>query len=396
MGRIHSAGRLPARDLDTVLEWVLVGNGIVDVSENELELWYSPQDRFAVSVRPPGGNWIGPLEPLEFIENQRLADGSFVSIYNELYHPANGANCLSVYLSPFLNPAGIVGIPAGTWTVRLHAREARDGRFHAWIERDDPRRLGRIGQREAWSFPSFFSARSNVDSSSVSSLACGHAVVGVANLDEAGERINISSSQGPTRDGRSKPDVAAPGTEIVAANGFAGPDEPWIAMTGTSMASPYVAGVAGLMLAAEPRLTAAQIGGIMQRTARPLPGADFSWLTDAGFGRIDPAVRCRSDERQPAHGSNAVSGHRRPPGRRPVQASDEAHGLSGSQGRLPPPGGRGRTSDARRWRDAARICRARGTGPVGPAGPQRRRPYRSRLRVAHRPRPHRRDPEASR
>jgi hypothetical protein len=54
------------------------------------------------------------------------------------------------------------------------------------------------------------------------------------------------------------------------------------------MASPFVAGVAGLMLGIEPKLTAAQIEGIIVRTARPLPGARFQWLNDAGFGRIDP------------------------------------------------------------------------------------------------------------
>ena len=32
--------------------------------------------------------------------------------------------------------------------------------------------------------------------------------------------INISSSQGPTRDGRFKPDAAAVGTDVLAANGF--------------------------------------------------------------------------------------------------------------------------------------------------------------------------------
>lgn len=287
-GRIHTSGRLPARDLDTVVDWVVVGNGIVDVSENELELWYGPQDRFAVSLRPPGGSPIGPVEPGEFIENQRLRDGSMISIYNELYHPANGANYLACYLSPFFSAAGNVGVPAGTWQVRLHAREVRDGRYHGWIERDDPRKLGRIGVREAWSFPSFFSEASNVDNTSISSLACGLGVVAVANLDASSERINISSSQGPTRDGRSKPDVAAPGTDIAAAKGFAGPSDPWIGMTGTSMASPYVAGVVALMLAAQPKLTAAQIEGIVQRTSLPLPGGDFAWVNDAGFGRIDP------------------------------------------------------------------------------------------------------------
>lgn len=107
----------------------------------------------------------------------------------------------------------------------------------------------------------------------------------------SGRKINITSSQGPTRDGRQKPDIAAPGTEIVAAKGFAPPSEQWVAMSGTSMASPFVAGVVGLMLAANPRLTSAQVGGIIKRTAKPLPGHDFSWRDDAGSGQLDPE-RC--------------------------------------------------------------------------------------------------------
>jgi subtilisin family serine protease len=289
MGRIHTSGQIPARDLVKDIEWIVVGNGMLDLSENELEIWYGPQDRFAVSVRPPGAEeWIGPVEPQEYIENRQLRDGTFISIYNELYHPANGANYISLYLAPFLSGAGTIGIAAGRWTVRLHGREVRDGRYHGWIERDDPHPLGRVGDKETWRFPSFFSTASNVDDSSVSSLACGNRVISVANLDEAFERINISSSQGPTRDNRNKPDTAAPGTRIIAAKGFAGPDDLWVAMSGTSMASPFVAGVAGLMLAAQPKLTAAQIEGIIIRTARPLPGGSFTWHNGAGFGRIDP------------------------------------------------------------------------------------------------------------
>jgi len=289
MGRIHTSGQIPARNLVKDIEWLVVGNGIADISENELEIWYSPQDRLDVMIRPPNSDqWIGPIEQRQFIENRQLKDGSFISIYNELYHPANGANYISIYLSPLLSKKGIVGVPAGRWTVRLLGREVRDGRYHGWIERDDPRPQGRLGTQQMWRFPSFFSQNSNVDNSSVSSLACGKHVLSVANLDEALERINITSSQGPTRDERNKPDTAAPGTNIVAAKGFAGPDDLWISMSGTSMASPFVAGVAGLMLGMEPKLTSAQIEGIIIRTARPLPGASFKWLNDAGFGRIDP------------------------------------------------------------------------------------------------------------
>jgi subtilisin family serine protease len=288
MGRIHTSGRINAMGLENDIEWTVVGNSIQDVSENELEIWYSPADRFAVSIRPPGQGWIGPIEPRQFIENRQLSDRSFLSVYNELYHPANGANYIGIYLSPYFGQEMVKGVAAGIWTIRLHGREIRDGRYHGWIERDDPRPVGQIGLQEYWQFPSFFTTNSNVDNSSISSMACGHRIVAVANLDEEKEKISITSSQGPTRDGRFKPDVSAPGTDIVAANGFE-PDEndTWIAMSGTSMASPYVAGIVGLMLEKEPNLTAAQIGGIIQRTARPLPGTDYTWRNDAGFGMID-------------------------------------------------------------------------------------------------------------
>jgi subtilisin family serine protease len=289
MGRIHTSGIIPAAGLMRDIEWIVVGNGIADLSENELEVWYSPQDRFAVELKAPGDTrWIGPVEPGEYIENHKLSEGTFISIYNELYAPSNGHNRVSIYLSPFFSPHGLVGVRSGTWMVRMHGREVRDGSYHGWIERDDPRRLGKVGMQEGWSFPSFFSERSNVDSSSVSSLACGHRLISVANLDEENERVHFTSSQGPTRDNRDKPEISAPGKDILAANGFAGSDDPWIKMTGTSMASPYVAGVIGLMLAIEPKLSAAQISGIIRRTSKPLPDANFAWRNDTGFGRINP------------------------------------------------------------------------------------------------------------
>lgn len=283
LGRIHASGRIAAQGLEHDIEWEVIGDRIIDASENELELWYEPQDRFAISIRPPNGEWIGPIGPGEYLENFQMRDRTMLSIYNQLHHAANGSNYISVYLTPFMGDP-VVGIAAGTWLVRLHGQVVRDGRFHAWIERDDPADLG--DGTHYW--PSFFSERSNIDASSVSALACGHRIVSVANLDELGRKAHITSSQGPTRDGRPKPDVAAPGTDIIAANGFGEPDEPWISMTGTSMASPFAAGVVGLMLAAEPRLTAAQVVGILKATAQPLPGGTFEWVNDCGFGIIQP------------------------------------------------------------------------------------------------------------
>jgi subtilisin family serine protease len=290
MGRIHTSGKIEATGLEEDILWNVVGNKVSDVSENELEIWYEPQDRFSVMVKPPGLPWIGPVEPNAFIENEQIDDGSFISIYNDLYNASNGLNYISVYLSPNLR-GKIIPIKAGEWTVRLIGKEVRNGQYHAWIERDDPRPLGAIGEKEAWNFPSFFSLKSNVDNTSISSLACARSVISVGNLDLQRQIVHESSSQGPTRDKRLKPEVIAPGSNITAAKGFAGDDDLWISMTGTSMAAPIVCGVSANMLRANRNLTAAQISGIMIRTSKPLPSLSYSWQNDCGFGVLD-AAKC--------------------------------------------------------------------------------------------------------
>lgn len=283
-GRIHAAGRVAANGLRADLEWNVVGNGIEDISENEIEIWYGAADEFAITLQTPDGDRIGPIEPGEKIENLFLKNRTILSIYNELSDPSNGDNKISVYLSPYFGEQ-VVGVASGSWKVLLTGRVVRNGRFHAWIERDDAQPLD-PKKSALWRLPSFFGEQTYVDNASVSSLACGPRIIGVANVNAEEERINISSSQGPTRDGRLKPDIAAPGTQIVAARGF-DPDQQWMRMTGTSMASPYVTGVAGLMLSVDPTLTAAQINGIIQRTSRPLPNSGYEWRDDAGYGTID-------------------------------------------------------------------------------------------------------------
>ena len=197
-------------------------------------------------------------------------------------------------LSPFYgkirNGVRPVGpIAAGEWRVRLKGTVVRDGRYDAWIERDDPRPAGGPGGRN-WRFPSFFAPGSYTADRMINSLACSERLVAVANVDVPRNMAHVTSSRGPTREGRFKPDIGADGTDVVAAGGF-DRTRRWIAMTGTSMASPYVCGVAALMLGISPRLTSAQIIGIMRTTSSPLAGHDFAWRNDTGFGLIN-AARC--------------------------------------------------------------------------------------------------------
>ena len=74
--------------------------------------------------------------------------------------------------------------------------------------------------------------------------------VGSVNDDHSRE---IYSSRGPTGDGRMKPDVMAPGGAIMSAQANSG--DGYVSYSGTSMATPHVAGVAALMIQANPNVS---------------------------------------------------------------------------------------------------------------------------------------------
>jgi subtilisin family serine protease len=91
------------------------------------------------------------------------------------------------------------------------------------------------------------------------------------------------NSRGPTTDGRIKPDIAAPGVSISAAD--AGTTCSNVSMSGSSMAAPHVAGVAALMLDARSTATTAQIKNCLGATAidKGNTNKDCLW----GWGRVD-------------------------------------------------------------------------------------------------------------
>jgi subtilisin family serine protease len=96
-----------------------------------------------------------------------------------------------------------------------------------------------------------------------------------------GSRASFSS-KGPTYDERLKPDVSAPGANVVSSinsfttnsytsvanTTFNGRTYHFAAFSGTSMSSPAAAGVAALVLEANPELTAYQVKDIIKYTSR--------------------------------------------------------------------------------------------------------------------------------
>jgi minor extracellular serine protease Vpr len=85
--------------------------------------------------------------------------------------------------------------------------------------------------------------------------------------------ITSFSSAGPTDFGHElKPDLAAPGGQILSATLPESVGEPFAVFDGTSMATPHVAGAAALLIARHPDWTPAQIKSALMSTAGPAWG----------------------------------------------------------------------------------------------------------------------------
>ncbi|TFD11145.1 serine protease [Cryobacterium sp. TMT1-2-2] len=104
------------------------------------------------------------------------------------------------------------------------------------------------------------------------------------------------SSRGPvTADGGDllKPDIAAPGVSILADGPNAeGADPTFQFESGTSMASPHIAGLAALILGFRPLATPAEIKSVMMTTAKNTVDATGAPVTDPfaqGAGQVNPS-----------------------------------------------------------------------------------------------------------
>ncbi|PFG41445.1 subtilisin family serine protease [Isoptericola jiangsuensis] len=95
--------------------------------------------------------------------------------------------------------------------------------------------------------------------STVASPACVEGVLTVAAVDADGATAPFSSRGATVGEHRVKPDVAAPGVQVVGAWATSPGGVRYRAMSGTSMASPHVAGAAAMVRQAHPGWTAAQV-----------------------------------------------------------------------------------------------------------------------------------------
>lgn len=110
----------------------------------------------------------------------------------------------------------------------------------------------------------FIAAGNNGVSAQIGTPGSAEDVITVGALDKD-TSIAVYSSQGPTEEGRIKPNIAFVGSDVMSAEANSG--DGYVGFSGTSMATPGAAGVAALMYQANPDLSPFDIRNIMQETA---------------------------------------------------------------------------------------------------------------------------------
>jgi uncharacterized repeat protein (TIGR02543 family) len=122
-------------------------------------------------------------------------------------------------------------------------------------------------------------------------------------IAKQGDELAGFSSTGPVKDWTIKPDVVAPGVDISSTVPFdvwepqAGVSlenrdykYAYELMSGTSMATPHVAGISALILAANPDYTPADVKTALMNTAKDINTDSKTYsVYQVGAGRVDPA-----------------------------------------------------------------------------------------------------------
>ncbi len=291
--RIHIGRAFKPGDLEVVL---------FDVQRTEdlhfvtLTLWHDERDTFDVELITPSGQVL-PLPTGGAVENYQ----SSVLDIETATRPYVWSNSVQIQISLSFKNEKVRTRDLRNWKLRISCRVAVIGRIDGWFHNSgyavfrnhllvEPDRTVGICATGDGCIAVASHVTRNSWSSDVGVMNDGQVVLG---------KISPFSSLGPTRDGRRKPDVSAPGQYVTAAladqSELASSDDRaqvnarLVTIEGTSMAAPAVTGLIALMLQKKGTLDVAQARTILIQSVRSdaHTGPNNTWHPAYGFGKVD-------------------------------------------------------------------------------------------------------------
>jgi subtilisin family serine protease len=275
----HAVGKATS-NTSTTIRWVLPRGA----RRVEVDLWHSGSITFLAKVRTPRGETVtGPTESLGVPSSSGI-----IRIFSQNM-PNGGELWVGVESEEALDESG--------WSLDLtYGKVARPEWWDAWIESDS------CSLETARFLPATGYTISSNGTVEIPGTASGVITVGAyvtknTWITSTGTTVSYSgfplheiaffSSRGPTRDGRTKPEVVAPGAFIASARTRESigsprdPDSYHTVMAGTSMAAPHVAGAIALLLQYDPSLSVEEVKRLLKQSSRQ---DDYTGMLDLGKG----------------------------------------------------------------------------------------------------------------
>ncbi len=277
VGRTHAGGRLREGE-PLALEIAVEGQE----QSLGLELWNNYADEFDVELTAPDGKTtafrFGEGEPVTAFGSAFLysATGKTVNLGSVEVEgfwsaPTVYQNLCELRIS-LTATGGNLGV--GVWKLTLLPKNIVEGSFDIWILR------GQESSNTGFVEPDSFRTLT------IPSTADG--VISVGAYDYGNLQVAAFSGRGTARDsGRMKPDLVAPGVDIVSCS----PGGGYTARSGTSMATPFVTGGAALLLqwgvveGNDPYLYGEKLRAYLLAGATRLPGEKYPNPL-SGWGRL--------------------------------------------------------------------------------------------------------------
>ena len=254
-------------------------------SEISLQLWYPGRSRFSVAVVSPSG------------ASASAATGTgsgFVPSADGVAYIDNASGGTDPNNDDHEALVRITGTsPGARWHVTVHD-DSGGGRFDGWVITN----VGEVvGGDSSSTVDEPGNARNVITVGAFDTKATWPSQLG--DQDDSDEvtvgGLSGFSSQGPTRDGRTKPDIAAPGTWICSALSTSAtsyldlihPDGVHVMHRGTSMAAPHVSGTIALLLEQNPQLTAGELRQLLTAAAKHDAYTGSVPNERWGYGKLD-------------------------------------------------------------------------------------------------------------
>lgn len=236
-------------------------------SKLNLQIWKRYQDKILIEVILPDGRTSGPFigQGTLRVEFEEL---TLLIFYGEPvpYH---------IYQEIYIDfiPRGTY-LPSGLWRIKLTAGRIADGTYNLWLPSG-----GVLNKETGFTFPS------ELRTLTIPSTAAK--LISVAAYDSHTDSLAAFSGRGYTAwTNQVKPDLAAPGVDIVSAS----PGGGYTARSGTSMAAPFVTGSAALLMeygirnGRDPFLYGEKLKAYLIKGARQLPAVKEYPNPQIGWG----------------------------------------------------------------------------------------------------------------